>query len=101
PVVRLGRCVRVPAPALRRWLESQYDSETSPPARSQDGLGHLHEDPEPGQRVASSLARRAAERELDAMSLPAWAEAHARLAQPIAPLAQPIAPVVQSGRFDG
>jgi prophage regulatory protein len=25
PVVRLGRCVRVPAHALRRWLETQYD----------------------------------------------------------------------------
>jgi excisionase family DNA binding protein len=27
PVVRLGRCVRVPAHALRRWLETQYDAE--------------------------------------------------------------------------
>jgi excisionase family DNA binding protein len=39
PAIRLGRCVRVPADALHRWLETQYDSETSPPARSRDSFG--------------------------------------------------------------
>jgi excisionase family DNA binding protein len=29
PVVRVGRCVRVPAAAVRRWVEAQCPSETS------------------------------------------------------------------------
>lgn len=29
PVVRLGRCVRVPAAAVRRWVEAQWPSEAS------------------------------------------------------------------------
>jgi excisionase family DNA binding protein len=29
PVVRLGRCVRVPAAAVRHWVEAQCPSETS------------------------------------------------------------------------
>jgi excisionase family DNA binding protein len=40
PVVRLGRCVRVPAAAVRRWVEAQspsealvVDNESYPPAR--------------------------------------------------------------------
>jgi prophage regulatory protein len=41
PVVRVGRCVRVPAAAVRRWVEAQCPSEASvvenesyPPARA-------------------------------------------------------------------
>jgi len=29
PVVRVGRCVRVPAAAVRLWVEAQCPSETS------------------------------------------------------------------------
>ena len=39
PAIRLGRCVRVPADALHRWLETQYDSEATPPASSRDSSG--------------------------------------------------------------
>jgi excisionase family DNA binding protein len=38
PVVRLGRCVRVPAPALRRWLETQYHSEAPASEQEHDGF---------------------------------------------------------------
>lgn len=34
PTVRVGRCVRVPMHAVRRWVEAQYerDATESPPA---------------------------------------------------------------------
>jgi excisionase family DNA binding protein len=38
PVVRLGRCVRVPAPALRRWLETQCHSEAPGSEKEHDGF---------------------------------------------------------------
>jgi excisionase family DNA binding protein len=38
PGVRLGRCVRVPADALRRWLESQSGSDVPLPGASLDAV---------------------------------------------------------------
>jgi excisionase family DNA binding protein len=38
PGVRLGRCVRVPADALRRWLESQSSSSVPLPGASLDAI---------------------------------------------------------------
>jgi excisionase family DNA binding protein len=38
PGVRLGRCVRVPADALRRWLESQSGSGVPLPGATLDAI---------------------------------------------------------------
>ncbi len=36
PAVRLGRCVRVPADALHRWLEAQCEHDSSHPERHRE-----------------------------------------------------------------